>query len=87
MRQVGIIFQTAALLHLSEDHQQANDNPSKHNPRHPETTKEGTPQSGSYLAMKKKKMVHRLLIPLARATSVHHNNMSLLEIIEGQDLG
>jgi hypothetical protein len=31
----------------------------------------------------KKKMVHGLSIPLTHATSIHHNDMSLPEVING----
>jgi hypothetical protein len=60
------------------------ENLSRHNLRHPKTTKDGTPQSKSYLTMKKK-MVHRLLTSLIHATSLHYNNMLLSKIIQGQD--
>jgi hypothetical protein len=33
-----------------------------------------------------KKMVHELLRLLAHAASVYHDNMTLLEIVQGEDL-
>jgi len=32
-----------------------------------------------------KKMVHELLIPLAQATPIDHNDMLLLKIVNGKD--
>jgi hypothetical protein len=47
-------------------------------------TKDGTPQSKSYLIMKKM-MIYCLLTSLTHAKSIYHNNMSLSEIIYGQN--
>jgi hypothetical protein len=78
-RHVGTIFQTVALLRLPEDHQQVN----KSNTRLgitqaiPKRLKDGIPQSKSNITIKKK-MIHHLLASLTHATSIYHNNVSLL---------
>jgi hypothetical protein len=48
------------------------DNSSRHNPRHTKTSKNVIPQSVSHITVKKK-VVHRFLITLAQATSVHND--------------
>jgi len=58
---------------------------SRHNPGHPKTTKKSTSNGGSHITMKKK-VVHKLSIPLAHATSVHHDDVPPLEIIQHEDL-
>jgi predicted component of type VI protein secretion system len=60
------------------------DNPSRHNPRHPQTAKENTPQSRNHITMKKK-MVHKLSISLTHAASIYNKNMSFPEIIQSKN--
>jgi hypothetical protein len=60
------------------------DNPSRHNPRHPEEVKENTPQSRSHVTMKKK-MVHIFSISLTHATSIYNNNTPFPEIIQSKN--
>jgi len=60
-------------------------NSSQHNPRHTKTIKNISPQNVSYITVKKK-TIHRFLISLANATSVHNDDMPLPEIVHSKDL-
>jgi hypothetical protein len=53
----------------------------RHNLGHPKTTKKNTSNGGSHITMKKK-VVHRLLIPLAHTTYVHHDDVPAPDIIQ-----
>jgi hypothetical protein len=44
-----------------------------------------TPNNGNHVTMKKK-AVHKFLIPLAHAIFVHHDDVPLPKIIQGEDL-
>jgi hypothetical protein len=48
-------------------------------------TEKITPNGGSHVVVKKK-VVHRLPIPLAHATYVYHDDMPPLKIIQGENL-
>ena len=87
-RQIGAIFHTTLLTHQPSKGPLTSkqiEKPSGHNPRHPETTKESTPQSRSRIAMKKE-VVHKLLSLLTHVTFVYHNNKLLPKIIQSKDL-
>jgi hypothetical protein len=61
------------------------DNWSWHNSRQPKTIEKKMPQSRSHITMKNK-MVQGLFRLLTHAASIYHNNMVLLEIVQGEDL-
>jgi hypothetical protein len=61
------------------------DNLSGHNPRHPGTTEERTPQSRSHIAVENK-MIHELLNLFIHIPSVYHDNMPLPKIVQGKNL-
>jgi hypothetical protein len=60
------------------------ENLSRHHPRQPKPTKKGTPQSISYLTIKKK-MINNLLTSLAHTRSIRHNHLSPPKIIYSQN--
>jgi hypothetical protein len=57
----------------------------RHSQGHPKTTEKNTPNSGSHIAMKKE-VVYRLLISLAHAIYVHHDDVPPPNIIQSEDL-
>jgi len=86
-RQIGVIFQTAALLGLPEDHQQASKSTTCLGKTQdiPKQLKRELHKAEAHIAMEKK-MIHRLPSFLTHIAFVYHDNMPLPKVVQGKDL-